>query len=296
MGCDIHTIVEIKRDGKWEFVPDLPLTFDSRSYGVFSILNRNVRNSYCRDGFEGKGLPNDLSGRKFRFVSCRKELENAFKTKTTFVCYIGGKEKEFLYPYDEKLTVEIDKELFEELKGGMTTEQSLRYYSPVARISPEEKYFVQDAQKVNGEFREMPYARLFSSLTAFNKVYYDYVYLEEEDDYGYYEVDFDSDLHSHSYLSLAELKTKVMHISSDKTFVVDDEFLVCLKEELCELPESMIVLDSKDGKTTVSFVIDAYEANSQENYNDGVNDLCKIKEKYNIASDDDIRIVFAFDS
>jgi hypothetical protein len=59
MGCDIHSAVEIKREGKWEKVGDIfPLEdfmkeyhnkefgsepFDWRSYGMFGFL-ANVRN------------------------------------------------------------------------------------------------------------------------------------------------------------------------------------------------------------------------------------------------------------
>lgn len=296
MGCDIHTIVEIKKNGKWEYIPDLPIVFDSRSYGVFSILNRNVRNSYGRDGFEQKGLPLDVSGRRFRFNSYREELERAYNHKETFVCYIGGEDKKYIQVYDESLKTEIDFEFYEELKSGMTHEQSLRYYAPTQTSYPQ-RYFVQDAQKVGGQFMEVPYRALYSDIKEFNKAYYNHPWYEEEQDFGYYEVDFDSDLHSHSYLSLAELKTKVITKSSDKEFFVDKEFLVCLKEELGgELPETMLIGDEVEGKTKVSFVIDPYETCCQENYNEGVDDLCKIKEKYNIKSDDDIRIVFAFDS
>ena len=296
MGCDIHTIVEIRKNGKWEYIPDLPIVFDSRSYGVFSILNRNVRNSYGRDGFEQKGLPKDVSGRRFRFTSHREELEKAYKHKETFVCYIGGEDKKYVQVYDECLKTEIDFELYEELKSGMTHEQSLRYYSPTQTAYPQ-KYFVQDAQKVGGQFMEVPYRCLYSDIKKFNKAYYNYPWYDEEQDFGYYDVDFDSDLHSHSFLSLAELKTKVITKSSDKKFLIDNEFLVYLKEELGgDLPETMIIGDEVDGKSKVSFVVDPYETCCQENYNEGVEELCKIKEKYNIENDEDIRIVFAFDS
>ena len=296
MGCDIHTIVEIRKNGKWEYIPDLPVVFDSRSYGVFSILNRNVRNSYGRDGFEQKGLPNDVSGRRFRFTSYREELEKAYNHKETFVCYIGGEDKKYVQAYEECLNTEIDFELYEELKSGMTHEQSLRYYSPTQTAYPQ-RYFVQDAQKVSGQFMEVPYRFLYSDIKEFNKAYYNYPWYDEEQDFGYYDVDFDSDLHSHSFLSLAELKTKVITKSSDKEFLIDKEFLVYLKEELGgDLPETMIIGDEVDGKSKVSFVIDPYETCCQENYNEGVEELCKIKEKYNIKNDEDIRIVFAFDS
>lgn len=296
MGCDIHTIVEIRKNGKWEYIPDLPVVFDSRSYGVFSILNRNVRNSYGRDGFEQKGLPNDVSGRRFRFTSHREELEKTYNHKETFVCYIGGEDKKYVQVYDECLKTEIDFEFYEELKSGMTHEQSLRYYSPTQTAYPQ-KYFVQDAQKVGGQFMEVPYRCLYSDIKEFNKAYYNYPWYDEEQDFGYYDVDFDSDLHSHSFLSLAELKTKVITKSSDKEFLIDKEFLVYLKEELGDdLPETMIIGDEVDGKSKVSFAVDPYETCCQENYNEGVEELCKIKEKYNIENDEDIRIVFAFDS
>lgn len=64
MGCDIHTITEIKRQGKWERVPEVPAEFTERCYSVFAFL-ANVRNSWDIDGFKPKGLPEDISGLKF---------------------------------------------------------------------------------------------------------------------------------------------------------------------------------------------------------------------------------------
>lgn len=78
MGCDIHSFVEIKRDGKWEQVnPELTLdTFDRermgksrgsrspfnwRSYGMFGFL-AGVRNySEVPPISAPRGLPSDLS-------------------------------------------------------------------------------------------------------------------------------------------------------------------------------------------------------------------------------------------
>ena len=74
MGCDIHTIVEVKKDNKWTRVPECPEVFQNRNYSIFAILNENVRNYNGTDGFSGKGLPKDISGMQFDFESERKFL------------------------------------------------------------------------------------------------------------------------------------------------------------------------------------------------------------------------------
>ena len=88
MGCDIHAIIEIKQNGKWRYVEDLPDAFTDRNYAFFSMLNRNVRNNYGLHGFEGKGLPSDLSGQQFRFYSEKASLENGY-SRTTFCCFVN---------------------------------------------------------------------------------------------------------------------------------------------------------------------------------------------------------------
>ena len=64
MGCDIHMITEIRKNGKWERVLETPETFDKRNYSVFAFL-ANVRNYWNYNGFEPKGLPEDISGLTF---------------------------------------------------------------------------------------------------------------------------------------------------------------------------------------------------------------------------------------
>lgn len=295
MGCDIHTIIEVKQDGKWKYIPELPDTFNDRCYGVFSILNRNVRNYNGRNGFEGNGIPTDISGKQFRFVSQYDELFGAYNNKSTFVCWIDEKQS-FISPYDESLKTEIDAEFYEELKSGMTEKQKSRYYMPVQTPYPQ-KYFVQDANKVNGEFVNLPFTFLYKTLKEFNDAYYKFEWHENEKDYGYYEVDFESnDFHSHSHLTLAELKTKVVNATPDKEFIVEKDFITCLENEIGEFPETMVVEDLKDNKVKVSFGIDPDDFYPQESYNKGVKELEDIKEKYNVKSDEDLRIVFAFDS
>ena len=68
MGTDIHSIAQVKRDGRWTTVA-IGIDGDQRSYNTFAML-ANVRNGYgfagCRTstGFpvihEQRGLPEDL--------------------------------------------------------------------------------------------------------------------------------------------------------------------------------------------------------------------------------------------
>lgn len=60
MGCDIHTIVEIKKEDKWVKIKEIPEEFNTRNYSTFAFL-ANVRNSFNTNGFEAKGIPEDIS-------------------------------------------------------------------------------------------------------------------------------------------------------------------------------------------------------------------------------------------
>lgn len=64
MGCDIHMITEIRKNGKWERVLEIPETLKNRNYSVFAFL-ADVRNSWDINGFKPKGLPEDISGLTF---------------------------------------------------------------------------------------------------------------------------------------------------------------------------------------------------------------------------------------
>jgi hypothetical protein len=74
MGCDIHTYIEKKKDGKWipaqgfmqtgdddDELPDVPIydTFFERNYALFGLL-AGVRNSNIV-WFKPKGFPKDAS-------------------------------------------------------------------------------------------------------------------------------------------------------------------------------------------------------------------------------------------
>lgn len=97
MGCDIHMVAQVKRDGKWQTVDGLST---DRNYDLFAIL-AGVRSGYgvrgipTGDGFLPidwpRGLPTDLEGtsedhclgdHSFSWLSLR-ELQECDLTRTT---------------------------------------------------------------------------------------------------------------------------------------------------------------------------------------------------------------------
>jgi len=66
MGVDIHIVTEIRRNGEWEYVPDIPESLDVRSYGTFGLL-ANVR-SRGRDHFPIRGIPKDVSEEGLKII------------------------------------------------------------------------------------------------------------------------------------------------------------------------------------------------------------------------------------
>lgn len=61
MGCDIHTVVEIKNaDGNWIGLDEVPKQFNDRNYSTFAFL-ADVRNRFNTKGFKPKGWPEDMS-------------------------------------------------------------------------------------------------------------------------------------------------------------------------------------------------------------------------------------------
>ena len=60
MGCDIHLVVEHKRDGKWQYVFDSESFYHERHYEVFAIL-ANIRNSHGLKPISApRGYPEDI--------------------------------------------------------------------------------------------------------------------------------------------------------------------------------------------------------------------------------------------
>ena len=294
MGCDIHAILEIKKDGEWQYIKDLPSIFDVRYYNLFSILNKNVRNCCGIDGFEGKGKPLDTKNRKARFYSYGEDLERAYR-KSTILCKVvkDDGEIEYISPLDTELIVEIDAEFCEHLLKEKTEEENKRYMYPYYQGS---SIIVRDAYKIGGEFVKVTFEEVYHDIKKFNDEYCHYPWNEEEQDFGFYEFDLDcTDYHSHSYLTLEEMKTKAIKTNEDEVFVVDEKFLQLLERELGGVPDFLHYGEKVDEQRQVCF-IDSDISLAWHSYFDGVNEIEEIKRKYNIESDEDIRLVFAFDS
>ena len=68
MGCDIHLITEIKKEGKWNYIDDVPESLNTRNYCTFAVL-AGVRDSFNSQIFKAKGLPPDIDKKKCRFRS-----------------------------------------------------------------------------------------------------------------------------------------------------------------------------------------------------------------------------------
>ena len=68
MGADIHIITEIRRNGKWEYIPDIPESMDVRSYDMFGLL-ADFRGPIGGDHFPLKGMPKDISGEGLEIMS-----------------------------------------------------------------------------------------------------------------------------------------------------------------------------------------------------------------------------------
>jgi hypothetical protein len=295
MSTDIYTIVEIKKDNQWKYINDIPTIFNSRNYGIFSILNSCLRCGCNLDGFKPKGLPSDISILKCCFVSLTSELTKSYQTKESIFCVSDTQPDTYYNAYDKELTTEIDEKTYEAIVSDTISEKD-RYLFPFKSANTN-TYIVQDAKKVGGHFEKLVFCDKYKTLDEFNNDYYHYKWVEEEQNYGYYQIDFTStDFYGHSYLNLEELKSKVQSIQGDEIYKVDKRFIDKLLSIIEELPEEFIIKENNDEETvTVLWTPNWDVANIYEEYEKGVKEIETLKEKYNIKSDEDIRIVFAFD-
>lgn len=99
MGCDIHIITEIKKDGKWEFVPEIPKSLNKRNYTTFAVL-AGVRDSFNSNIFPVRGLPSDMSKKKFCFESERPYMEKRYNEDST-TCLVIEERRNPLAKTDE---------------------------------------------------------------------------------------------------------------------------------------------------------------------------------------------------
>lgn len=309
MGCDIHTIVEIRKDGKWQYVPDLPKDFDERNYKTFACL-AGVRDDFGNKVFEPKGLPTNLSGTHFRFKSDRQSYEDSYNTKTTtvFVDANGNKSEKWI-----KAT-EIDNMTYDDILKNIkeaNPEYLKRYRDPYwSEKGGERKYYVQDATSQNGHFETVKYTDIYKTFQDYANENLQDEYVADADDYGYWKVDFEdtSDLHSASYLTLTELKTADYTRYTALKYKMEKEFYDAFKAAGGEFPKKFEVIEEplatdfftviRESVCPVVTVIWQPDEINEEEYSvfRGRKELEEIAVKYGLSSTDDIRIVFAFDN
>lgn len=126
MGCDIHTVVEIKNaNGNWIGIDEVPKEFSDRNYSTFAFL-ANVRNSFNTKGFKPKGWPEDMS-------EMSKEMEEKWEGDSHSESYLTLKELDDCDKsdyYSEKCRIVEDfykkfKELGGVLPKGMEVEEEI---------------------------------------------------------------------------------------------------------------------------------------------------------------------------
>lgn len=303
MGCSIHTIVEIRKNGKWEFVEEVPSEFEDRNYNLFGFL-ANVRNSFDAQGFEVRGLPDDISAKKFKFESITPHILQRYESGTERRCKTFS--GEIISVYDEKIKRFLTKEEYDNFKK---SEINSERYSTLCQSwnGGEYEYSVYDADMVGGKFVDVPINELYATLEEYKKEYED-EWNEEAQDYGEWKFDFvDKEWHSHSYLSLQELIDKDKSDYLSVKYKMSRAFYNKFIADGGKFPDTFTFREKReDCGTLMDVFAEAFDPtilcswrDEEKEKNDslikGIEGLKTIAEKYSISDYNDIRIVFAFD-
>ena len=167
MGCDIHTIVEIKKENTWVGLEDCPKEFDERNYSMFAFL-ANVRNRFNTKGFEAKGLPDDISEKS-------RQLFDEWGEDIHSKSYITLKEFEDIDKtdyYSQK--VRVIGEFFKAFKefGGVLPEQmEIEELKPTTFIDVIEMSFCPDVVvKWQSPEREQKETPLYKGIEALKEI------------------------------------------------------------------------------------------------------------------------------
>jgi hypothetical protein len=209
MGCDIHLITEIFKEGKWNYIEEIPESFNGRNYSLFGVL-AGVRNSFNEDNFEPRGLPKDISGMKFRFRSNYPYIEKSYREGTTRgVKMPDGTYEEAYNSKFEKIITEEEYNNLAKLSDENKEEYKKRYSSIGYSVDKDKKKTYNVVAAPDGlEFSEIPNTEFYSSFEEYKKKFED-EWDEDAKDYGRWIVDFDDeDYHTSSYLTLKDFLDK----------------------------------------------------------------------------------------
>ena len=323
MGCDIHLITEIRKGGKWQFVEDRPESLLGRNYSLFAFL-ADVRNSFNYDGFSEKGLPEDLSGKKFFFESERHFYESRFNEgDTMFVaedgtivpnisdsgCMIHLSEEEY-----NKLHKEMDNlgSKQDNPEGWQIFDRQYQYLG-YSCSRGEYDYHVYDAYSKNGHFEQIPWSKIYPDFETFMKEKHSDEWDEDAQDYGYWKLNFNhcekyGDYHTPSWLTLQEMLDKDTTTYTSNRYKMNREFYETFVKAGGVFPDVFTV----EGNTKPGDIADCFaeafqptvivswqktdEEKKKQAYFCGIEELKEIAKKYDVTDYNDIRIVFAFDN
>lgn len=291
MGCDIHIITQIKKNNKWEYIPETPDCLKCRCYETFAFL-AGVRGSYGDYGFEPKGLPDDIGETRYDFIDKTEEARKDYLSDTvTMVKMPDGN----LLSVEDKRFLRICRDPKEIVKSKYCI-----YNEGTNAV------YVCDITGTGGEYVDVPAVSVMDEKTYFAK-YKKEDYIPETGKVGWYDVDFacHEDYHSHSWLTLDELIKKDKHGYLGENTELPDDFWDAFVAFGGKLPKEMYVEDMRDEDGYGSIYVKWDKIDNDGNpvargsHNmpvmKAIEELKRTAEKYGVKTDE-IRIVFCFDN
>ena len=305
MGTDIHSIVEIRENDKWHYVPDMPYEFSraNRDYDLFALL-AGIRDDFCTNNFKVKGLPADISGMKFDFRNERDIWRKYYETQ-------DKPEKVHLMP-DGRYKIDIG--CVEEARREVTYYEYFSWQGTkgVSNDGYLLTYYIYDpaligAKEVIGLWRDFyPSFEEYFACQRADAMDWD----EDMQEYGHYNIDFNcEDYHTHSYITLREMYDFDYTDYLMEKCYVSGSLWYNFKRLGGVLPDGMSVVSEPSPRDFVMSIrqsvlrdvlIQWYSEDKEEAFKKtsmykGMTALNEIAGKYNVFSDD-IRLVFAFDN
>ena len=309
MGTSIHIVTEIRKNGVWQGVEEVPAALDTRNYGVFSILSRETGSFFNMKGFEVKGLPDDISTKRFHFESSRASEEKWYNEKgKTMLVTPDGK---FLPPMSEICKILITEEEYLRIKSLSDEERKRKYYCLGYSSRPDNppEYYVYNALVIGGKYEEVPYKDIYPTFSEYLEKECDDEWNEFAKDYGRYRVDFeDESFYGFNYLTLSELLNfdysdyTSNRYKMDKSFY--DKFIAAggTFPDIFKIAGDTEPHDFADAirESFCPTIIIAWQKSEEEKKDlplfKGIEELKEIAKKYDIENYDNIRIIFAFDN
>lgn len=304
MGTMMHLITEVRKEGKWHIVPMNPESLCECNYNTFAVL-AGVRDSFGIQVFKSKGLPSDMSSKKFGFKSFFPQAIKRYENDTEQRIKINNPDSSvsYLSMWTQETEVEITVDEYNAFKQH-NPDPSIFYDLCYSNNGKEHKYTIKNASVIGGKLVDVPYKDLYGSFWEFYKTHYEEYWNEDKQDCGEWEIDFDS-CYDGSYLSLRELLNGDYTLYDSTSYKMDKEFYDKFVAEGGILPDCFTVRESSTGDSIIEVVREAMSPTVtiswkqvQEKIDElpihkGIKELAEIAKQYSV-SEDDIRIVFAF--